>query len=353
MDMDKQEKNVVGVFDTEQEAIAAIDELLKRGYSKNEISVIGKHVDHVTGETGAAVEESAATGAIAGGALGGVTGLLAGAGALAIPGIGPLIAAGPIAASIVGAVTGAGLGGLTGALVGMGIPDEEAEFYENSIKEGKILVLVEKRPADHPNDRNYLHDNMQHDTATLVAGHPREVEDHTEDEFIPEGRPRQISGDVTLGLEDELPPSNRIRSDEAGIQREDEFIPEQRSFPGAGYQSRTMGSTIDEDLDMEKGSALEEVAASRESGAALDEVESTRENTSRNKKLSLKDDPTSDQGGSSLKGGSTPIEKANNSSMARDYEEVKRLGNEMEEAKTEQELSNEKLKPDPMQSQKS
>jgi Heat induced stress protein YflT len=347
--MDKHAQNVVGVFDSEQEAIAAIDELLKRGYSKNEISVIGKHVDHVTGETGAAVEESAATGAIAGGALGGVTGLLAGAGALAIPGIGPLIAAGPIATSIVGAVTGAGLGGLTGALVGMGIPDDEAEYYENSIKEGKILVLVEKRPADHPNDRNYLHDHMEDRSATLVAGHPREMREQEEDEFIPEGHPQQISGDAMLGIEDELPPSNRIRPDEAGTLREGEFIPEQRSFPEAGYNSRTMGSTIDEDIDMERGSALDEVAAGRESGAALDEVESTRENTSRNKKLSLKDDPASDKDGSSLKGGSTPIDKANNSSMVRDYEEVKRLGNEMEENKTAKELRKEHLRSDPIQ----
>lgn len=350
--MDKHEKNVVGVFDSEQEAIAAIDELLKRGYSKNEISVIGKHTDHVTKETGTAVEESAATGAIAGGALGGVTGLLAGAGALAIPGIGPLIAAGPIAASIVGAVSGAGLGGLAGALVGMGIPDDEAEYYENSIKEGKILVLVEKRQTDHRNDRNYLHDHMEGRSATLVAGHPGEVRNQEKDEFIPEGHPQKISGDVTLGQEDELPPSNRIRPDETGIQREDEFIPEQRTFQDAGYNSRTMGSTIDEDLDMERGSALDEVAAARESGAALDEAKSTREDTLRNKQSSLKDDQASDKGGSSLKGGSTPIDEANNSSMVRDYEEVKRLGNEMEEAKTEQELRKEKLKPDPMQSQK-
>ncbi|MCM3764001.1 general stress protein [Neobacillus niacini] len=307
--MDTHEKNVVGVYDTEQEAIAAIDELLKRGYSQNEISVIGKHVNHVTEETGAAVEESAATGAIAGGAIGGVTGLLAGAGALAIPGIGPLIAAGPIATSFVGAVTGAGLGGLTGALVGMGIPDEEAEYYENSIKEGKILVLVENGSDDHLNDRNYLHDHMEDSTATLVAGHPKEVREHKEDEFISEKRP----------------------------------------FSGAGYKSRVMGSTIDENIDMESGAALDEVAAIRESGSTLDNRATHRESGST---LTRATAASNNSCGSSLKGGSTPIEKANNSSMARDYEEVERLGNEMEEAKTEPELRTEHLKPDPMQSEK-
>lgn len=310
--MDKHEKNVVGVYDTEQEAIAAIDELLKRGYSQNEISVIGKDIDHVTEETGAAVEESAATGAIAGGAIGGVTGLLAGAGALAIPGIGPLIAAGPIATSIVGLVTGAGLGGLTGALVGMGIPDEEAEYYENSIKEGKILVLLEKGSDDHLNDRNYIHDHMEDSTATLVAGHPKEVREHKEEEFISEKRP----------------------------------FPD---APGAGLKSREMGSTIDENIDLESGSALDEVAAARESGSTLDNRPTHRESGSTLNRATVASNNTS---GSSLKGGSTPIEKANNSSMARDYEEVERLGNEMEEAKTEPELRKDHLKPDPMQSEK-
>jgi hypothetical protein len=147
--MDIQEKNIVGVYDTEQEAIVAIEELIRRGYNKDEISVIGKNpndISTVTEETGTAAEETAATGAITGGALGGVTGLLAGIGALAIPGIGPIIAAGPIAATLMGALTGAGVGGLTGALIGLGIPDDEAKYYGDSVKEGKILVLVKKRP---------------------------------------------------------------------------------------------------------------------------------------------------------------------------------------------------------------
>jgi uncharacterized membrane protein len=153
--MDKHEKKVVGVYDTEQDAIAAIQNLMEQGYHKEDISVIGKNVDHVTDETGTDAEESAVTGALTGGALGGVAGLLVGAGALAIPGIGPVIAAGPLASGLVGVLTGASLGGLTGALIGMGIPDEEAEYYGNSVKEGKILVLLEKSVSD-INDRNYL-----------------------------------------------------------------------------------------------------------------------------------------------------------------------------------------------------
>ena len=153
--MDKHGKNIVGVYQSEQEAVAAIDDLIKWGYDKSEISVIVKdqnYVDSITEETGTVAEDTTATGAITGGALGGATGLLAGLGALAIPGIGPIIAAGPIAASIMGALTGAGLGGLTGALIGLGIPDDDAKFYGKSVEEGKILVLVNKR--DKPeNDR--------------------------------------------------------------------------------------------------------------------------------------------------------------------------------------------------------
>lgn len=155
--MNMHEKKVVGVYDTEQDAIAAIENLIKQGYYKEDISVIGKNVDHVTDETGTAAEESAVTGVLTGGTLGGVTGLLIGAGALAIPGIGPIVAAGPIAASLMGILTGASIGGLTGALVGLGIPDEEAEYYGNSVKEGKILVLIEKSDTT-INDRNYLND---------------------------------------------------------------------------------------------------------------------------------------------------------------------------------------------------
>ena len=146
--MDKHAKNIVGVYQSEQEAIAAIEDLIKWGYDRSEISVIGKdhnHVDTVTEETGTAVEDTAATGALTGGALGGATGLLAGLGALAIPGIGPIVAAGPIAASIMGAITGAGVGGLAGALIGLGIPDDDAKYYQESVEDGKILVLVDKR----------------------------------------------------------------------------------------------------------------------------------------------------------------------------------------------------------------
>ncbi|MBT2693950.1 general stress protein [Bacillus sp. ISL-55] len=145
--MFEHEKHLVGVYDNEQDAIQAVEDLKRQGYATDDISVISKNEDEVhdvNEATGTKTEEGLAAGAATGGVLGGLTGLLAGIGALAIPGIGPIVAAGPIAATLTGAAVGAGAGGLAGALIGMGIPEDEAERYEGYVKEGKILVVVER-----------------------------------------------------------------------------------------------------------------------------------------------------------------------------------------------------------------
>jgi len=140
-------KHIVGYYDTESEAIDAIEDLKRQGYRTEDISVISKSrsdVDTITDETGANVAEGAVTGAAAGGALGGIGGVLAGLGALVIPGIGPIVGAGPIVAGITGAAAGAGVGGLTGALIGMGIPEDEANRYNEQFESGKILIMVDE-----------------------------------------------------------------------------------------------------------------------------------------------------------------------------------------------------------------
>ncbi|MDO7905710.1 general stress protein [Paenibacillus sp. JX-17] len=148
------EKKIVGVFDTEQEASRAIESLQQQGFRNDEISVITRDKEDmrtINEETGTKAPEGVATGAATGGVLGGVAGLLAGIGALAIPGIGPILAAGPIAATLTGAAVGAGAGGLVGGLVGLGIPEDEAKEYEGYVDQGKILVLVDAA-ADRGND---------------------------------------------------------------------------------------------------------------------------------------------------------------------------------------------------------
>lgn len=139
-------KKIVGVFHTEHEASRAIEDLKAHGFLTEDISVIARNkrdMEAINDETGTKAPEGMASGAATGGILGGVTGLLAGIGALAIPGIGPIIAAGPIAATLTGVAVGAGTGGLVGGLIGLGIPEDEAASYDNYVDEGRILVMVD------------------------------------------------------------------------------------------------------------------------------------------------------------------------------------------------------------------
>lgn len=145
------QKRIVGVFNTEREASSAIEGLKAQGFTSDEISVVTQDRDELKAireETGTKAPEGVAAGAATGGVLGGVAGLLAGIGALAIPGIGPILAAGPIAAAFTGAAVGAGAGGLVGGLVGLGIPEEDARQYEEYVQSGKILLLVDSTDRD-------------------------------------------------------------------------------------------------------------------------------------------------------------------------------------------------------------
>ena len=138
---------VVGVYENEHEAIKAIEELRQQGYSREEISVLSKDKDVLTDlkeVAGSKAMRGLEAGAVTGGVLGSGFGLIAGIVGFAIPGFGPVLAAGPIAMALAGGVAGVGIGGLAGTLVGLGISDEDAAQYERDVREGKILVLVEQ-----------------------------------------------------------------------------------------------------------------------------------------------------------------------------------------------------------------
>ncbi len=136
---------VYGIYNNRSEAEAGVDALIAADFRNEDISVLlqdnvgTKDFAH---EKHTKAPEGTATGATTGGVIGGTLGLLAGIGALAIPGVGPFIAAGPIMGTLAGIGSGAVLGGIVGALVGMGIPEYEAKRYEGRIKEGGILVSV-------------------------------------------------------------------------------------------------------------------------------------------------------------------------------------------------------------------
>ena len=139
-------KSIVGIAKSTSQVEDTLDELQTiGGVPAAEISVLMPESGgrpEVGAVKATKAPEGAATGAATGGAIGGTVGLLAGLGTLAIPGLGPFIAAGPIMAALSGAAAGATAGGVVGALVGLGIPEYEAKAYEDRIKKGGYLVAV-------------------------------------------------------------------------------------------------------------------------------------------------------------------------------------------------------------------
>jgi len=144
-------KAVFCLAGNEAQAVTIVDRLKAAGFSNNDISVLlpdKGSTREFAHEKGTKAPEGALTGAGTGGVLGGVLGWLVGIGALAIPGLGPFIAAGPIMAALSGAAIGATTGGVVGALVGMGIPEYQAKRYEARLREGRILISVHSDNSD-------------------------------------------------------------------------------------------------------------------------------------------------------------------------------------------------------------
>ena len=140
-----------GIFSNRAAAESAVDQLGAAGFSHSDISVLmsdkAGSQDFAT-EKNTKAPEGTTTGVGVGGVLGGALGLLAGLGALAIPGVGPLIAAGPIMGALAGLGVGGAVGGLVGALIGLGIPEYEAKRYEGRVNDGGILVSVHCESSD-------------------------------------------------------------------------------------------------------------------------------------------------------------------------------------------------------------
>jgi hypothetical protein len=142
---------VFGIYRDQGGVENAVDALKAAGFRNTDISVLfpeNAGTKDFAVQKGTKAPEGAATGAGTGAVIGGGLGWLAGIGALAIPGIGPFIAAGPIVAALAGVGVGGAVGGITGALVGMGIPEYEAKRYEGRVKEGGILLSVHSDNSD-------------------------------------------------------------------------------------------------------------------------------------------------------------------------------------------------------------
>jgi hypothetical protein len=140
---------VFGIFQTRTELESAVERLRTDGFRADDVSTLmptnesrRSDVGDMGTEKETKAPEGATTGGVTGAVVGGALGWLAGIGALAIPGLGPFIAAGPIMALLAGASVGAGVGGVAGALIGMGIPEYEAKRYETQLREGRFLLSV-------------------------------------------------------------------------------------------------------------------------------------------------------------------------------------------------------------------
>jgi hypothetical protein len=143
---------VFGIYTTRAAAETAVDELISAGFPCADVSVL---LPEVQGRKDLAL-----------GAVGGTFGLLAGIGALAVPGLGPLIAAGPIIGALAGVELGGRVGGIGGALIGLGIPEFEAKRYEGHVKDGGILVSVHCDRSDEVSRAQHM---LQHSGAADIS----------------------------------------------------------------------------------------------------------------------------------------------------------------------------------------
>ena len=139
-------QTITGLFDTYYHAANAVRELERIGVPHGDVSIVASQADHEGGLDGPAVDQTTATGAgtgaTAGTVLGGGAGLLAGLGMLAIPGVGPVVAAGWLVATLTGAGIGAAAGGLLGSLTGAGVSDQDAHVYAEGVRRGGSLVTA-------------------------------------------------------------------------------------------------------------------------------------------------------------------------------------------------------------------
>jgi hypothetical protein len=191
---------VVGVFDEREQAREAIEALKDAGFSGDAISILSpdkQATQDMAEETGTHAGAGAASGAVAGGILGGLGGWLVGIGALAIPGVGPVIAAGAFAAALGGAAIGAGVGAIAGALIGMGVPEEHAKYYEGEARAGKTLVTV-RANGRYADAQRILRDHDAYDVESRAR--PMATGNPTLQSEVDRPAPRlEREGDVEVG----------------------------------------------------------------------------------------------------------------------------------------------------------
>ena len=178
-------KSVFCIATSRNQAESIVDQLKSANFSNNDISVLfpdkGTTRDFAH-EKNTKAPEGAVAGASTGGVIGGALGWIAGIGALAIPGVGPFIAAGPIIAALSGAAVGAAVGGIAGGLIGLGIPELEAKRYEGKVKEGNLLISVHTECSEEITRAKdiFTKAGAQDICTTGEASTPKAHKDHTD-----------------------------------------------------------------------------------------------------------------------------------------------------------------------------
>ena len=216
---------VVGLFRDQPSAERAIQSLKAAGFSEKRIGVAVRdraQQEAITEGTGTQAAEGAAAGAMGGGVVGGVIGLLAGVGALAIPGIGPVIAGGALASTLAGAGIGAAAGGLIGALVGMGIPEEDARHFERGFQEGGVLVTVQ------PGTRSTEARQVLYESEADLGSMGRDLTTADADENLAAGDAREESQRFELREEQLDVKKERVEAGEVRLRKE--VVTEQRTL---------------------------------------------------------------------------------------------------------------------------
>jgi hypothetical protein len=176
-------KSVFGIARSDDQAIRIANNLRAAGFSQNDISVLfpdKQGTRDFAHEQHTKAPEGAVSGVVTGGIIGGALGWLVGIGSLAIPGLGPFIAAGPILAALGGVAAGGTTGGIVGALIGMGIPEYEAKRYEGKIREGNIFISVHAENSDEVSRakeifRNAGAEDIAYTGEESVNGHARDA----------------------------------------------------------------------------------------------------------------------------------------------------------------------------------
>lgn len=223
-------RTVVGLFDTVEQANEAVRELMDHGVAPEHISLLtrdarGEIVQDPVGTdvTEDAAAEGAATGATAGTVLGGALGLLVGLGALALPGVGPVIAAGTLAttlgATALGAGVGAGLGGLAGGLTNLGIHPNDVAYYTEGIRQGGVLVAATAADEDQARDVHHiLHRHGGGDVEGRIAAATQEADNRDDVPLLP--RDATHLDATRVAAEDEPPPPGTpVQEDEQARKR--------------------------------------------------------------------------------------------------------------------------------------